>query len=603
MPPTVEINIGGQIAIVPGVYASASVNPQIPSGLVPTGPLVFIAAGFGGVPFQATNYTDGTSLQTAMRGAPSADLVPFMFNPSSELNGTSLVTYINVNPNTQSSATMVSSGNTGVITLTSTDYGTPSNLIQYAVGSASYTPASGVAVTLTDGFSGASVTGDNLGTPFQVAYLGGHNGVLMTISSTISGKATQLQITSAGVGESVTLDLTSQTFSTVQSVVEFLDGTGFYTCYVVNNGSLPSTSLDLVTNVALPKPIASVDQYVNVTATLGDIVYWFNTVAASIATAAISVAITSNPGNQPALTASQFFAGATNGVASLANYASGLNVALTVPAWVVLADTNSAGVQALGAQHAASASTVIQQKWRRFLTGSALNETPATAETNAHNLNEFMVTYCWPGIQRTNLLTGANQTYDGLHVAAAVAGMMTGNAVPIPVTNKTLIGNGIEQVVQNATKIALQDSGVLVLDYPTNTKIPTFLSDVTTWQNSSNAAYVFNQQVACQFALLYYITNQLSPYVGTIASNFSEAIIRSATVTALNTLIYNGQNAAGILNSWDPNSLALTFDGSTQAVTIRVGVVLVGQNRFIIVGLTINPLNITISAQGVVTNG
>src|SRR6267378_2431921 len=133
---TIAITVNGQLVIVPGVYVNDIITPSVPSG-VPTGPLLFVAAGYGGVPFVATNYTDASSLKQAMRGAPSIDFVDFFFNPTplGVANGTSLVTYINVSPNTRSTATISSSGtpSSGVIQLTSVDYGTPSNLLQYSM--------------------------------------------------------------------------------------------------------------------------------------------------------------------------------------------------------------------------------------------------------------------------------------------------------------------------------------------------------------------------------------------------------------------------------------------------------------------------------------
>lgn len=597
--PNIAIYVNGQIISVPGVYVNTTVTPVTPSGLLPTGPLVFIASGYGGVPFAPVNYTDATSLTQAMRGAPSSDLIPFMFNPSSELNGTSLVTYINVAPNTQSSATIVSSGSIGVIDLLSANYGAPSNAVEYSIGAAS---VAGVSMTLLDGFSGATFTGDNLGVPFQLAYTGTSSSVTYSVTSSIAGKATSFVINSPNSGESVTLDLTTQTFSTISQVVQYLNGTGFYTCLVISNGNLPSYYLDVASSIALPKPVSSVDQYVNVTATLGAVVSWVNTFASSIATAKIHTGITSNPGYVPVLTALQFFSGATNGVPSLANYASGFNVALNVPAWAVIADSNSAGVRSLGAQHAATASSIVNKTWRRFVTGSVLGETPTTAQANAQQTNEFMVTYCWPGIQATNPTTGLNQTYDGLHTAAAVAGMMTGNAIPIPLTNKTLLGNGVETLANLPTKTLLQDAGVLVLDYPINTKIPTLLTDVTTWQNDDTPTNVFNQQVSCRFGLSYALVTALTPYIGTIASNFDIARAQNAVKALLNSMIYNGNNL-GILNSWDPTTLVLTYDGSTQTLNVSVAVVFVGQNIFIVVNVQVQPLNISISSQGVITNG
>jgi hypothetical protein len=70
----------------------------------------------------------------------------------------------------------------------------------------------------------------------------------------------------------------------------------------------------------------------------------------------------------------------------------------------------------------------------------------------------------------------------------------------------------------------------------------------------------------------------------------------------LNGLIYNGSSAIGLLNSWDPTTLVITYDGSTQAATVQVSVVLVGQIIYIPVFISIAPLNITINSAGI-TNG
>ena len=336
---------------------------------------------------------------------------------------------------------------------------------------------------------------------------------------------------------------------------------------------------------------------------MGDVVFFINTKALTVASASIFGSVVSSPALIPALVANQFFTGATNQVPSLANYASGLNVGLTQPAWALFIDNNTPGVRALGNQHAATASTVIYRRWRRFVTGSVLGEPASTAQTNALNINEITTTYVWPGIQATSTLTGLNQTYDGNHVAAAVAGIYTGNPASLPITNKTLLGNGVEQVASLATLDLLQGNGVLVLNLDQNTRLPTFLSDVTTWQNDNNPANVFNQQISLRFALDYYIVNSLQPYVGGVASNFTEGQIYNATARALNQVLYNGQNTIGLLNSWDTSTLTVSYDGTTQTATVSVAVVFVGQNRFIVVNITVNPLSIQISSQGVITNG
>lgn len=594
--PTVEVTIGGETVIVPGVYPNFLTQPVIPTGPLPTGPLVFLAAGYGGVPFAATNYADPQSLSAAMRGAPSSDFINFMFYPSSELNGTTLVTYINVAPNTQSSASLLSSGATAVINMTSVDYGTPSNLIEYSIATGSI---GGKYMTLTDGYSGNVITQDNLGLPFELAYTGTATGVVYNVTSSIAGQATSFTITSPNPGESVSIDLTSQTYGTVIAVINYLNGTGYYNAIGISGlGNMASTSLDLATNIALPAPVSDVYQYVNVTATLGEIVYWISNAINSPATAVIATGITSAPAYAPVNTALGYFTGATNGVPSLSNYASGFTTALGVPGWVVFADSTNQAIRAQGTQHAIQASSVVERKWRRFVTGSAINDTATTSQTNARSLNSISTTYVAPGVQQISQTTGLLTTYDGLHVGAAVAGMMTGNPVPTPLTNKTIFGTGVEQIFSTAAKISLQDNGVMVLDFPSNTRIPTFLSDVTTWQNDNNPTNIFNQQISCRWALGYYLVNNLQQYVGTIASSYTTGVIRNTTTQILNSLIYNGSNSIGILNSWDPTTLTLNFDPATQSLIINVTVIFVGQIRFVPFTVTINPnLNISLTAS------
>lgn len=659
--PNVTISIGGQTVVVPGVYYRDQVATSVPLG-VPTGPLVFIANGYGGIPLAATNYTDGNALINAMRGSPSAQFVNFMVDPSSELNGAGFITYINAAPNTQSTAAIVSGAST-LITMTSADYGAPSNQLEFSVQPGSIFAGTKL-VTLTDTFSGSSVSGDNLGVAMQIAYVGAASGVTYTVTTASQNVATRFQTFSPNAGESITIDLTSSTFANISSVAAYLNGTGYYNAIVVaNGGSQPSSVLDAVSGIVLPPPTpstvtvsgytfptatisvastvgftapgvlsipgsdgvniinftgtnsitftgctggagtiavgapvlsfnTSTDNYVSVTSTLGDIVYFINNANPQLAVATIG-AIVSAPTLPPQNVPLAYFTGGTNVPPSVANYANALNVALTLPAWVVFLDNNSLGCQALGAQHVETASDIVNHKWRRFVTGSAPSETVATAITNAHNLNQNNVTYCWPGIQRTSTQSGFNTIYSGLYTAAAVAGMFVGNSVPTPVTNATLIGNGVEQITNLSNKINLQNNGVLVLDYETDIRIPTLLSDVTTWQNDSNAANVFNQQVSCRYALAYYMTQQLQPYVGGIQSTFNLGIVQNAVVRLLNAIIYNSVNSIGILNSWDPNSLVLNYDGSTQTLSVAVSVVFVGQNRFIVVTVTVNPLNLT----------
>lgn len=592
--PNVNIGFQGQTLILPGAYYSDNVSAGLPTTPPTTPPLIFIGYGYGVKPQTIAKFASAQDLVNALRNGPCSGYVDFLANPSSQLNGAQLITYINPGENTQSTLGLQNASASGVALLTSVDYGSPSNLLQCQVQTGTL---AGKRVTLFDGFSNKSTVGDNLGLPFQVAYTGTASGVTMTVATT-GLTATQLSISSPNAGESVAINIGAGQYETIEQITEYLNGTGFYSTIMFGDGTLPAAYLDAgQTAVSLPKPISSVNQYVNVTAALGSVLYWVNQYAQSFATAAVSGSLTQyTSGMAPTNIPLTAFSGAVSVPPTNSDYATAFNLALTTPGWAVFADSNAAAIQALGSQHALTASSIPNGKWRRFFTGASIGESTQTAITNAQSLNSIRSTYVYPGLYRTNTATGRNQLYGGLFGAAAAAGMATGNQVATPLTNKSVTGNGVETNLTISQINQLQQAGIMCLMVPDQTGVPTIVSDLTTWQVDANPENVFNQQVACRDFLSYSLVNALSPYVGTIASNVTLTTVMNATKQALNQLLYTPGNN-GVLNSWDTKSLVLTYTGATQTLNIQVNVVLVGQNRFITIYVPIQPLNLTLTSQ------
>jgi spore germination protein GerM len=189
-----------------------------------------------------------------------------------------------------------------------------------------------------------------------------------------------------------------------------------------------------------------------------------------------------------------------------------------------------------------------------------------------------------------------------LYVAAAAAGIATGNIVGLPLTNKVLTGNGVENANAGAQLTVsqlsqLQNNGVLpIWQTAQNNGPPTLLTDITTWQVDNNPENTSSQQVACRYWLAYSVTSTLQQYVGTIAAPTTEATILNAVKRLLNALIYTGGSSNGVLASWDTTSLKLTYNGSNQLASILVNVQLIGQNKFITCFATVEPLTFTITS-------
>lgn len=596
--PNLNQSFQGQTLIIPGAYYADNVQAGNPTAPPPAPPLIFIGFGYGGKPQTGYTFADPQDLSNAVRNGPCAPFIPFLTNPSNQVNGAQLVTYINPGENTQSTLALSNAAGSGVMVMTSANYGTPSNLLQASVTTGSI---AGKKLTLFDGFASTSAVGDNLGVPFQVAYTGAATGGLSYTVAVSGLNALSFHGVSPNPNESFTVSFASGQYTTVQQLVNYINGTGFWSAIPVGDTSMPTPNLDIATTVSLAAVSGTTFQYSNVTAALGACLWFVNQyVGSTYATAVASGSVTQlTSGLAPANIPLTPFAGAVSIPPTTSDYTTALNVALQLPGWVVFVDSNNAAVQALLAQHCVTASSVSNGKYRRGFTGSSLGDSVNTTIAAAQSLNALQMCYVYPGIFRTSTTTGINTLYSGLYAAAACAGIAAGNQIALPLTNKSLVGNGVEVQLTTSQINQLQQTGVIPLWVPTQTSVPTIISDQTTWQNDSNVENCLTQQVACRFYTAYSLVNAMAPYVGQIADPTMIVRIRNAVSATLNALIYTpGSN--GTLASWNPNSLILVYNGTTQTLGIQVSVTLVGQIRFITIYVPIQPLSLTLSAQSLV---
>ena len=586
--PQQGITFQGGFLALPGAYYADNVSAVGQDQVPNTPPLIFIGYGYGPKPFTPATYYNAQNLINALRGGPAAAYVPFLAYPSPQYGGAQQITFIDVSTNTQSTLAVLNSGAAACLNLTSVLYGPPSNLLQASVTAGTTT---GVAITLTDKYAGTQISGNNLGYPMEVAYLGsGTTGISLTVA------ASAVLATGPNPGETTLIPIGASGYSTVAQVVQALNGTSAFGAEVLSStqGLLPASGLTSGTYALTATGSTAV--YVPIPAYLNDAAFWVNNFASSYATAVASG--TDVVGNLPVAAPAKYFTGATGVPPTTSSYASGFNQALSLPGFVVFADSNTAAVRALGAQHAMTASTTPYGMWRRFFTGSTLGDSVATTITNANALGTVKeAVYVYPGIVQTSTLTGLPTTYGGLYAAAMAAGIAIGAPINTPLTNKQLNGIGVE-VVLNTTNLAnLQNNGVMAVFQPTpGPGLPTILSDMTTWEADNNVENTSTQQVACRQWLAYTTINALQPWVGSIAAPVNEALILAALVKAYNGLIYTGGSNPGVLASWDQSSLRLVYTGANQLASITANVVLVGQNRYITVYNSVLPLNITITA-------
>ena len=594
MGPQINQSFEGATLVLPGVYSYINTSGTAPQTQPVTPPLVFIGFGYGVQPQTPTTYTDPVSLTAALRGGPASTYVPFFSNPSTEVAGASTVTYINVGENTQATFTLLSGTASGVITLSTTNYGSPSNLMQVEVQDGAVT--GGIDLTLYDGYSNVTMEGYNLGIPFQLAYTNSTSPGTVSFSvnyavNTATGlnEPSTFEITSTNAGESLSIPIGETGYTTISTLVQYINGSGLpYVAQVISDGALPTLNLDEVSGTSLPAPTSSGNVFVNVTAILGDVVFWVNQYANTLCSASIISGVTSTPTTTIPAIPLTHFTGGKSVPGTTQDYANALNVALTTPAWAVFIDNNSSAILALGAQHAEMASSITERKWRRFVSGSSVGDTASLSQKTAQGLNSQWVTYCYPGVTAIDTSTGLNTTYGGLYFGAMIAGMMCGNPVNMPLTHKSLNATGLEFVPTESQINTFQQAGLLTATL-SSAGVPIVCSDVTTWQNDNNPSNVFNQQVSQEAALNYGIVSVLSQYVGQVDGGpVSLQIIQKSVQNYLASVQYTGTGSTGFVVSYQ--NINVTFNNATQTVGVTLQVAFTGQNRFITVTTSLTPL-------------
>ncbi len=592
--PQVGITFNGQFITLPGAYYADNVQATLPS-TVPTPPLLMIGYTYGLKPQTPTSFTTAQDAINAVRGGPLGAFIPFVARPSPALNGTQNITIIDASTNTQAAYALKSSGATTYATLTTTAYGPPSNLMQVAVASGS---TAGLLITLTDNSQvpPLSTTGDNLGYPFSLAYVGAATGSLSytMVSGASSGT---FSVSSPNAGESFTFPLAASQIASVTQLVEALNGTGFWIADLLSatNGQLAAYALSAGSGT-LVAVSGGIPQFSNIPAYRNDIPFWVNQFASTYCTA-VSGVLPDTAASLPATIPPLYFSGATGTPPTTSGYAAALNAALNVAAWAVFCDSNSPAVMALLTSHVETASSTLYGQPRRGFTGSSIGDSVAQTITNAAGLNSIQMVYAYPGIVVTSTETELPTLYGGLYAAAAAAGIVCGNPIPTALTNKPLNGTGVEVSLTASQQTQLQNSGVMVIVPATSTKLPTILSDSTTWQSDNNLSNISSQQVGNRFWLAYTMINALQPYAGSIASSVSESVILRAAIRALNASVFTGGASNGVLSSWDTTSLRLVYTGVNQLAAITFNATLVGQNRYITIYVPIQPLNITVTAS------
>lgn len=212
-------------------------------------------------------YLDLHSLQSTYDpenlGILGSDLASYLKTPSFDLNvrGAYRVYVIRLGQPSGASLTLLDGAALQVLQLTSKDAGTYANKNSVEVASGTV-----VGKRLTFRFRQETVILNNLQNAFHLAYTGNAATGALTITRT-GDVATRLQTTLSGASDgsiAMDLDLTQDAFSTIQQLVQYLNGQNGYRASIdpYGNALLPSAQLDAVASATIRTPVALVVHYV-----------------------------------------------------------------------------------------------------------------------------------------------------------------------------------------------------------------------------------------------------------------------------------------------------------------------------------------------------
>jgi hypothetical protein len=355
----------GRLFVTPTTVSAVNDSALADQSLAQSNALAILGPSAGGKPNTPLVFGNPTDAQKTLISGDLLNAVLKAFSPSNQTGGPASVTAIRVNPATQSTLVLEDSSSAAAINVASADYGQYTAGINMAVAGAS---VSGLKVTVALGNS--YYTQDNLTrTLLQVQYSGAQASATMTVN----GSAMLLYAPAGTLAATIPF----ATYTTITAVVAAINAvTGFAASVQGGNGALASANgFDYVTAVDVETA-----PY-NAMAVLQAVIDWLNS-GQSFVTATRAA----NAGEPPAVLATTYLSGGSDGTVTNTNYSNAYTVLQTVDVQWVVPAASSASIHAMNDAHCQFMSTIGQSE-RRGICGMALGSSDTAAIAEALSLN------------------------------------------------------------------------------------------------------------------------------------------------------------------------------------------------------------------------
>lgn len=291
--PLLILDVNSQPRVAPSVSSRWSFDQGTAQRFIAQRDVVLLSYMEGGPANALVPYLDLSTLQDTYDpenlGILGTDLAGYLKTPSFDLNvrGAYRIYVNRLGQPTPATLTLLDGGAAPVLTLRSKDSGAYANKISVEVGTGTV-----VGKRITTRFRQETVVVDNLQNALHLAYDGNATVATVTITRT-SDRAVRLQTALTGATDgsiALDLDLTQDSFATVQQLATYLNGQNGYRARVDRYGQalLPSYELDAVAGATIRTPVAMVIRYVGAG----------SAATMTITNTALTTTVTGGPGGQ-----------------------------------------------------------------------------------------------------------------------------------------------------------------------------------------------------------------------------------------------------------------------------------------------------------------
>jgi hypothetical protein len=481
----------------------------------------------GGEPGVPQLWNTPTAAALVLRGGDLFEAIRYVYAPSAEILGASLVYTVRVAGTGSARATVTIDDASAVdsIKIDARNWGVLDNQIQIKVedGSDQVTYPSGKKVTVSRG-SDVYFKDNIYRAAFSLRYTGLGTACALTIT------ATSLTTTATGAtGDN--LNLAFATYTTLDALIAAINGTvgGVYTAILLSpDGGDSTLELGQVTALDIKTALK------NITLIRQAITDWLNSDAQPLVVASKPAAAKTFPANVTA-----YLAGGADGSApTAANWQAGLDALTTLNVSLITPLSFDPAIHDKVRVHVETVSADGKRPRRAFV-GGALGEYTTTLNTilaRPRAINSDRVAFLGQGVKLYNS-AGALTTFSPPFLAAMICGMQAGlPEIGDPLTFKQVAMSGLEWVPTGAEIELLIEGGVLPIEYVETRGFFRVVRGISTWLKSDAYNRVEISTGDALDEVIRRVVTDLERFIGRKSAPILVHLIASQTETTLITL-------------------------------------------------------------------